>query len=134
MNVEACSQITAAGYVTEVSPVKSGSAITGYYHKATPPVINVLSTTLSNPTFADTGSVTVVFTTNQNLLNAGDEIVITFPDSFDISNISLRGANTPSGYVPIINDSESSGQTIVLDISAPEPKGQFTFGYRGRWF
>jgi len=127
MNVEACSQITAAGYVTEVSPVKSGSAITGYYHKATPPVINVLSTTLSNPTFGDTGSVTVVFTTNQNLLNAGDEIVITFPDSFDISNISLRGANTPSGYVPIINDSESSGQTIVLDISAPEPKGQFTF-------
>jgi len=127
INVEACSQISASGAVTSVSPVKSGSSITGYYHKATPPVIDITSTTLTNPMFGDSGSMTIVFTTNQDIPNIGDEIVVTFPSGFDISNISLSiRTATQSLHDPVINTGESSDRVIVLDTRAYESKGQFT--------
>ncbi|MFC1553440.1 T9SS type A sorting domain-containing protein [candidate division KSB1 bacterium] len=128
MDIADITGFTSVGEITSTAPVKSGSAITGYQHEATPPVINIISTTLSDPAINDTGSVTIVFTTNQALLNTGDEFVVTFPAGLDISNIVMSsGSSTQSGINPSINDTESSGQSVVLDINQPEPEGQFTF-------
>ncbi|MCP4728242.1 MAG: T9SS type A sorting domain-containing protein [bacterium] len=128
IDVEDITNITASGIISQVAPYGIGSAITGYYHKATPPVINIVSTTLTKTYFGSITDIEVEFTTNQNLDSLSDEIVVVFPSQLDITNIDLDRDRTVtgSGEDPHFNSSESSGDTLVLDIQAAEPKGSHT--------
>ncbi len=125
IDVEDNTNITASGIISQVAPYGIGSAITGYYHKATPPVINILSTTLTKSYFGAVTDLEVEFTTNQNLDSLSDEIVVIFPSQLDITNIDFDKDRTVtrSGQDPYFNISESSGDTLVLDIRAAETKG-----------
>ncbi|MFC1732970.1 T9SS type A sorting domain-containing protein, partial [candidate division KSB1 bacterium] len=85
---------------------------------------NVNSIELTNPGFGETTGMHIQVRTVISLPAASDEIVITFPDTLDISNITLLPSTmTPSGTAPSIDAVKSTGQTVVLNVGAPEPGG-----------
>ncbi|MFC1477411.1 T9SS type A sorting domain-containing protein [candidate division KSB1 bacterium] len=87
---------------------------------------NINSITLSHQGFGETTDMFIQLRTIISLPSPGDEIVITFPDTLDISGITLSQATeTPSGSLPEIDDVKSSGQQIVLNVTQAEPGGIF---------
>jgi len=77
------------------------------------------------------GKVAIGFTTATALV-PGDEIELTFPGGFELSQAAVdAGTETPSGVNPEKNAAESTGQTLVLDLQADETAGGFSIALAG---
>ncbi len=115
--------VSSSGGITGATAFTHGDSIRGFTHIVTENV-NIQDVSLQKSGFNETGTVTIQYTSSTDLDNTGDEIVITFPTGFDLTNAGLDASTvTSSGTDPTYNAGESSGLVVVLDIQAQENAG-----------
>jgi len=123
--------VSSAGSVTGSFAEVFGDTVSGYTHRVGG-AVNVNEVTLEKTGFGKTGYVSITVSTKTDLDNPGDEIVLIFPSGFDLSNAGVNAATTTqSGTDPSVNAIETYGDTIVLDVGAPEPAGMHTIVLSG---